>query len=152
MKYFAYGSNLNHSQMHNRCPSSTFLKRVKLNNYQLVFDGFSGKWKGAVANIVKCHGEYVWGGLFKINKDNKAALNCYEGYPQNYDCEEVSVVDDSNNVYIAITYCRFPREVGYPSAEYLDVIIRGTHDCLLPSDYIAKLKSVKTISKFTGLK
>lgn len=85
MLYFAYGSNMNHMQMRQRCPSSKYIKRVCLKDYKFVYDGYSSKRGGAVANVVKLRDNVVWGGLFEINKDNLAALDCYEGYPDSYD-------------------------------------------------------------------
>ena len=35
--YFAYGSNLHHSQMKRRCPNCRFIKKITLNNYKLTF-------------------------------------------------------------------------------------------------------------------
>ena len=37
MLYFAYGSNLNHFQMKNRCKDSKFIKVIDLNNFKLTF-------------------------------------------------------------------------------------------------------------------
>ena len=35
--YFAYGSNLHHSQMKKRCPKCRFIKKHILHGYQLTF-------------------------------------------------------------------------------------------------------------------
>ena len=35
--YFAYGSNLHHSQMKRRCPNCRFIKKIILYNYSLSF-------------------------------------------------------------------------------------------------------------------
>ena len=35
--YFAYGSNLHHSQMKRRCPNCCFIKKIILYNYSLSF-------------------------------------------------------------------------------------------------------------------
>ena len=35
--YFAYGSNLHHSQMKKRCPNCKYIKKIILNNYRMTF-------------------------------------------------------------------------------------------------------------------
>ena len=37
MLYFAYGSNLHHFQMKQRCKDSVFLKKINLKNFRLTF-------------------------------------------------------------------------------------------------------------------
>ena len=37
MLYFAYGSNLHHSQMKKRCKDSIFLKKINLKGFKLTF-------------------------------------------------------------------------------------------------------------------
>ena len=37
MLYFAYGSNLNHQQMENRCDGAKYLKSYTLKGYKLCF-------------------------------------------------------------------------------------------------------------------
>ncbi len=137
MFYFAYGSNMKHKQMENRCPSSNFLRRAYLDGYHFVYDGHSSAWNGAVANIVKSNSSNrIWGGLFEINSDNLAALDCYEGYPKSYDRVELDIKDDRDTVYRAIVYFRTDEKLGKPSDEYRKTILRGSRDCDLPMDYV----------------
>ena len=71
-RYFAYGSNMNHEQMMLRCPSAIFLKRARLENHKFVYDGYSKKRNGAVANIIKSSGDIAWGGPRNDRNLNKA--------------------------------------------------------------------------------
>lgn len=70
--YYAYGSNMNHKQMKERCPDSRFLKRVYLKGYRFVYDGYSVIRKGPVANIIETKNgdDVVWGGLFEISEND----------------------------------------------------------------------------------
>lgn len=137
MLYFAYGSNMNHKQMKQRCPSSKFIKRIYKKGYKFVYDGYSKIREGAVANIVKSKGNVVWGGLFKINKDNLGALDCCEGYfSKIYDRKTIIVKDDKGKGYKAIVYFRTGKDVGAPHRKYRKIIIKGAKDCGLPKDYI----------------
>lgn len=50
--YFAYGSNMDINQMKDRCPDAEFMNVAYLKGYRFVYDGYSKKRRGAVANIV----------------------------------------------------------------------------------------------------
>lgn len=134
--YFAYGSNMNFKQMKERCPSSKFLKRVYLKGYKFVYDGYSPKRNGAVANIVKSPNGIVWGALFEVDKKAIESLDWYEGYPVNYQRKIVEVADDEGTRYKAFVYLRKALEKGVPSKEYKEVILEGAKHCGLPKEYV----------------
>ena len=134
--YFAYGSNMNHKQMKERCKSAKFLCRAYLENYDFVYDGYSSLRKGAVANIVPKEKSVVWGGLWEIDEEDMKKLDCYEGHPNVYTREKVIVKDDNNKEYCAIVYLRDPRELNNPSDEYRKTVIEGAITCGLPNEYI----------------
>lgn len=138
MYHFAYGSNLNHKQMNCRCPDNEFIKRVYLDNYKFVYDGYSSNWGGAVANILKSVDNIVWGGLYKISKSDLTNLDRHEGYPDSYDRKELKVKDDHGNTYKAKTYFRIGEKVGIPSDKYIKIIIDGVRDCNLPDSFVKK--------------
>lgn len=139
MKYFAHGSNMNHKQMVERCPEAKFVKRGYLENYCLVYDGWSVIRKCAVTNILYSKGDMVWGGLYEINQNDLAALDKREGYPDRYDKGEFEIRDDKGKPVKAIIYFRIGQKEGKPSEEYRDTVIQGAHDCGLPEDYISFL-------------
>jgi len=51
MLYFAYGSNLNHEQMQERCKDSKYIKNVFLKGYKLSFCAINRDY--GAANIIK---------------------------------------------------------------------------------------------------
>jgi len=138
MYYFAYGSNMNHEQMENRCPDSVFLRRCELDNYCFVWDGYSEMREGAVANILKSKEKSVWGGLYKISQNDLIKLDNWEGYPEAYNRNKVVVKDDAGREYSAIVYYRESRKKGEPSKEYFETVKKGAFDCNLPENYIKK--------------
>jgi len=135
MLYFAYGSNMNHKQMAERCPGSCFVKRVYLEGYKFIYDGYSDTRKGAVANIIEENGNIVWGGLFEIKEDDLRSLDRYEGYPRFYDKKIVKVKDEASNVYDAWVYFRTGMKQNRPSEVYRMVVLEGAKDCNLPDEY-----------------
>ncbi len=138
MLYFAYGSNMEHNQMlKERCPGSKFLGPACLSGYWFVFDGFSPRWKGAMANIVPSQEDEVWGGLFEITEENLRSLDHYLGCPKCYTRSvfEVERMGVKERVK-AWTYLREPQAAGFPSKGYLAAVLKGARDCILPEGYI----------------
>lgn len=136
MYYFAYGSNMNLSQMRKRCPGARFICRAYLSGYRFVYDGYSSLRESPVANIVEDTDGMVWGGLFEL--DDLSSLDRYEGYPHAYQREEKLVKDDQNNEYRAWVYLRKPLKEGTPHEKYRKAVCDGARDCGLPAEYIKK--------------
>jgi gamma-glutamylcyclotransferase (GGCT)/AIG2-like uncharacterized protein YtfP len=78
-KYFAYGSNLDLSQMKRRCPSSELLSKGSLPNYRIDFNRYSSGWGGGVADVVTAQGSEVWGLVFELSDADLERLDWYEG-------------------------------------------------------------------------
>ena len=93
--YFAYGSNLNQLQMSFRCPTATPIGAAVLRDYQLTERQF--------ADIDKCPGKAVSGGLWLITAADLHALDRYEGYPT--------------------FYMRYQGEVELPGGDTVDAIV-----------------------------
>jgi len=136
MLYFAYGSNMNHSQMLSRCPDSKFLQSAYIEEYALVYDGYSKTRNGPVANIVEELDSKVWGGLFEISDKDLRSLDRCEGYPRVYQRETLVIMGRDGKEYRAITYLRKDKLAGKPSESYRKVILQGAKDCGLPEEYI----------------
>lgn len=76
MQYFAYGSNMNHDHMRQRCPGIVSIGKLRLEGFRLVFDYH--------ADIIPTAGCSVHGGLWHITEAHEEALDRYEGYPDYY--------------------------------------------------------------------
>lgn len=76
MRYFAYGSNMNHDHMQQRCPGIVSIGKLRLGGFRLVFNYH--------ADIIPTAGCSVHGGLWQITEAHEAALDRYEGYPDYY--------------------------------------------------------------------
>jgi len=127
--YFAYGSNLNHKQMLERCPDSKPGFLATLHNYKLVFVGWSRQWRGGVASIKSFKGERVLGAIYEISERDLRRLDKYEGYPSNYNRLKVTVFSEDGKPIEAITYIKSGQlEETPPAREYLAVIQQGYRD------------------------
>ena len=139
MLYFAYGSNLNHQQMKNRCSGARYIKKHTLNGYKLCFSHKTNHSVYGHANIIKNKKSKVNGALWNITKNDEIELDGYEGVDYNYYQKEYFTFKGKKIlVYVQKVYY-FQK----PNSTYLHTIIEGYKDCGLD---IKKLK--KTISKY----
>ena len=118
--YFAYGSNINLDQMAFRCPAAQVVSPVTLNGYRLLFRG--------VATIVPDPVAQVKGLLWKLTPECERALDHYEGYPDLYEKQNVSVMDKAGKEYASMVYIMtrsLDRPPQYPYPSYYAGIVRG---------------------------
>ena len=113
MKYFAYGSNLNITQMQDRCPDAVKLQPFTLENYQLVFRYY--------ADIIPVAGQSVTGGLWEISKADEKYLDLYEGYPTLYEKYHVAGI-------MFYRMCEPGPAFAPPSSGYLNDLLQGMND------------------------
>ncbi|KAF8781710.1 Gamma-glutamylcyclotransferase like protein [Argiope bruennichi] len=73
--YFAYGSNMLKQRMHINCPSALFKCIGELKNFKLSSTDFAHSWKGAVATILECKNDSVWGVVWEISKEHEEKLD-----------------------------------------------------------------------------
>jgi len=134
--YFAYGSNMNTSQMRERCPTNVEgIGPAKLSDYEFGFDS------RGYANIRSKLGEFVWGFVWRIDEKCISSLDIYEGYPNTYGRKDVVVMGESQKMN-AFVYIQSENEFGgIPQIEYLNnKIISGAVENKLPSEWVDKLK------------
>ena len=79
MLYFAYGSNLSHEQMKERCKDSKYIKNFFLEGYKLSFCAINRNY--GAAKIIKNPDSTVPGGVWKISSSDEKELDYYEGFP-----------------------------------------------------------------------
>ncbi|MBC7171468.1 MAG: gamma-glutamylcyclotransferase [Polyangiaceae bacterium] len=127
MLYFAYGSNLDHDQMRARCAGAEPVARAVLPNHALAFGGFSHRWGGAVASVVRAKGVCVEGLLYEVGDMDLRALDRFEGHPFAYERVVRVVRDEHGRRRRAMTYMQPEEgfEAWAPPARYLGVLWRA---------------------------
>ena len=153
MLYFAYGSNLDPTQMRLRCPEARYIGKARLDGYRLCFPRWSKIRASAVAGLEPAAGEAVWGVLYEIGETDLARLDEREGYDKrrapvdnSHNRATVMVARHEGKVSEAETYVATPSaDAGLPSSEYIDYLLQLAVACDLPADYREKLKAVKTV-------
>ena len=134
MLYFAYGSNLNHSQMNYRCDNPQFIKKFNLRGYNLCFSNRTEEAVYGHANIIKNKNFNVPGAIWKISKKDEEALDEYEGVSYNYYKKEYFTLKQKRVlVYIQNIFLKKK-----PNSTYLHTIIKGYKDCNLDLNYLKR--------------
>ena len=129
MNYFAYASNLNRTQLAERCPASKPKFIATLPNYKLIFTGWSRKWQGGVASIKPLRGEKVIGVIYEISDRDLRLLDKHEGYPAIYNRLNMIAWTEAGEPIKAVTYIRIEQSQEIqPSQEYLAIIQEGYKD------------------------
>jgi gamma-glutamylcyclotransferase (GGCT)/AIG2-like uncharacterized protein YtfP len=131
MLYFAYGSNLHHTQMKRRCKDSIFLKKINLKDFKLTF-------RNMYSDIERKKNSIVQGALFEISKIDEKKLDVYEDYPTIYKKYYFTYYEKKIMTYTMTKKTLFT----FPSQRYLNIIKRGYKDCDLDKKHLKKaLKS-----------
>ncbi|HWP56834.1 MAG TPA: gamma-glutamylcyclotransferase family protein [Candidatus Acidoferrales bacterium] len=152
MLYFAYGSNMNWTQMQRRCPSARFVALAQLRNHRLAFPLRSKSRGCGTAGAVPAAGETVWGVVYEIHESEIAVLDRAEdfvpgGSENSYTREELEVypIENGGEPLRAAVYLPIPQaDPPLPSAEYKRLIVEGAKHWGLPADYIGRLEKVTT--------
>ena len=129
MLYFAYGSNLNHSQMKKRCKDSIFFKKINLKGFRLTF---RSKYRAADIEFKK--NSIVPGALFEISKSDEKKLDIYEDYPILYKKYYFTYYQKKVMTYTMTRKTSFK----FPTDRYLNVVKHGYQDCNLNNSYLKK--------------
>ena len=131
--YIAYGSNLNLSQMEQRCPTARVIGTSEIKDYELVF---RGSRYSAVATIEPCEGSSVPVLLWGIQPEDEKSLDRYEGYPNFYGKENMEIVLNGR-IVSAMVYVMAPgHELGIPSERYKISIEDGYMDAGFDTDIL----------------
>lgn len=145
--YFAYGSNMNWTQMQRRCPSSAFVCVGRLVNYQFGIARHSRLRDCGTANIFPAIGKEVCGIVYQVSKPDLAIL---DGFEDGYRRETVAVFDltDGNRRLNALVYiAEVENNVPLPNAEYKRLMIEGAKHWNLPASHLSMLESIQTSAR-----
>jgi len=142
---FAYGSNLDISQMKTRCPSSSFVCVAMLKNYRLDFRGYSGGWRGGVATITYAPGHVVPGVVYRMSACDLMRLDAYEGVPSVYARRVVRIKAARTSIKFHVFAYQLVGWRGYnmPGVEYAKKIMRAYESWGLHEYMVGLLSAVR---------
>ncbi|MFA5358131.1 MAG: gamma-glutamylcyclotransferase [archaeon] len=149
--YFAYGGNLSLEELGGRVGRKLKpLFAAYLPDSKLAFPRESKYQRGGVAGFVPAKGKKLWGAVFLLSiEEMEEKLDMHEGhYKDNkrssaYLKEEVKIMREEGRELSAITYVAAKTGDYCPSKYYLDKMIKGAEECMLPKEYISELKKIK---------
>lgn len=127
--YVAYGSNLNKEQMKYRCPSARFVGTSMITGYELQFKGYP---HGAFATITPKTDASVPVAVWEITKMDEERLDRYEGFPNHYFKQNISVMLGDAEVSAMVYIMDLKQEFGIPTKNYYEAVYKGYIDCNLP--------------------
>lgn len=151
--YFAYGSNLNRSDLLSskygfNSDELKFFSIAILDDFDLRFTRFSTSRKGGVLDIVRCKDSAIPGVLFEVvNEEAWRKLDAKEGAPRHYErvsCEFTSIDDV---IYEGTTYQVIHKlDFVKPRQDYIEIVRQGLIEFGLPDDHLnrAVLKKYPT--------
>jgi len=143
--YFAYGSNMLERRLKaaDRAPSARFTGTGFVTGRRLTFDkvGIDGSGKcdiEATGNAA----DRVYGVLFEISNEEKAALDRVEGLGKGYDEAAVRVLA-MDGAYDAVTYVALMKAADLkPYDWYRAFVVAGAVEHGLPDDYVDRLRAI----------
>jgi gamma-glutamylcyclotransferase (GGCT)/AIG2-like uncharacterized protein YtfP len=135
--YFAYGSNMNFTQMHYRCEGANYIGRARLDDWSYFINS------NGYAGIEISSGSQVFGCLWLLDQSHFKELDKYEAVEEGfYTRIEVLVFDEQSLTRKeAIVYLSNNREYGLPTETYQRGILQGAQQVGLPIEYSELLES-----------
>ncbi|KUH86112.1 MULTISPECIES: poly-gamma-glutamate hydrolase family protein [unclassified Mycobacterium] len=131
--YFAYGSNLNVSQMALRCPDAANPRPAKLADHDWLIN------QRGVATVEPFDGSEVHGVVWQLNDHDLAVLDSAEGVPVRYRRDRLTVHTDDGPAE-AWVYIDHRVEPGPPRPGYLERIVDGAMHHGLPQRWVDFLR------------
>jgi gamma-glutamylcyclotransferase (GGCT)/AIG2-like uncharacterized protein YtfP len=144
---FAYGSNMDLVQMHERCPGSPLSPVVaEARGWRLCFPRRSDRRKGGVGSIAEDKSVSVWGVVFSVTQQDLERLDRFEGVPAGaYKREPINVFDGHGTAMKVWAYKAVPQEPGSfkPHRDYIELYVRGAEHFGLPPEYVKCLEELR---------
>jgi len=134
--YFAYGSNLDKTQMGRRCPQAIRRSKAMLPGYRFIIN-----CRG-VASIVADDQSKVEGLLWVLTENDEKALDHCEGVSSGYyEKRWLDVIMPDSSEIKALVYIATTNVIGTPRHGYLEKIVTAAECLEFSSSYVEHLKS-----------
>ncbi len=145
--YFSYGSNLSSRRLLSRAPGARFVTVASLKGYHLRFH------KAGQDGSAKCDIEVsddplakVWGAVYSITRQDVLGLDKIEGRGDGYEQREVNLCTPTGGAICAFTYIATRIDPSLlPFHWYKEHVILGAREFSLPSTYIDKISSIRSL-------
>jgi len=133
MLHFAYGSNMSHEPMQQRCPDAQCLGRAVLRRHRFII------MANGYASIVPQPSGNVHGVLWRISPRDLAALDVYENVLGGlYSRSFLPVIRNSRSM-AALVYIGAEKREGAPRRGYMELVVDAARENDLPEEYVEQL-------------
>ncbi len=124
---FSYGSN-NPRQLTERIGATDGMVGAYASGHKRVFRGWSTRWGGGVASLVKDANRPAYGYAAEITTKQLSQMDRFEGVGLGkYDRKEIDVIIpdlSEDETYRAIAYVSTSHEFNQPSQDYLEAVAK----------------------------
>ncbi|HEY7433156.1 MAG TPA: gamma-glutamylcyclotransferase [Streptosporangiaceae bacterium] len=144
--YAAYGSNMDATQMAQRCPHSPQRGTGWLEGWRLTFGGEDIGWEGALATLVEDESQRVFVVLYDVPESDARTLDSWDGATLGYYRKLKVRVETLDGDELAWLYVLNAWEGGLPSARYLGILADAAEKAGAPADYVADLRARPCVS------
>jgi gamma-glutamylcyclotransferase (GGCT)/AIG2-like uncharacterized protein YtfP len=130
--------------MREQCPSATAVMLAELPNYRIEFRRYSTGMKGGVSTIMEAPGDLVKGVLYRVRRDEIAALDDLENLGQGLYRRQTFRVLGADGAWYPADLHRVVRPAG-PFAvapAYLALMLEGAREHGLGDDYVTRLEAL----------
>jgi gamma-glutamylcyclotransferase (GGCT)/AIG2-like uncharacterized protein YtfP len=134
MLYFAYGSNLNSSQMKSRCPESKKIDVSILHGYQLLFRSHDGK--NSYLTIENIEQSTVPIGIYQITENDEKTLDCCEGVHSGSYRKEILEIELAGKKTKGLVYIMNDGKPLLPENKYYNKVLEGYRDFEFDKKYL----------------
>ncbi len=133
--YFAYGSNMDESQMAHRCPTAQLVGKARLSGYKFIIND------RGVASIIRSADNFVDGILWSVFPVDEESLDHYEGIASNFyfKTEITAENNQTGEQSTAMVYIASDDSLGQPYPGYLEKIIKAADRFKFDSNYKMEL-------------
>ena len=147
--YFAYGINMNITQLRGKCSRPVVLGIARLRGYRLAYYEHTTVWDGGMETIVPDEQAEVWGVLYQVDTADWEELDRWEDARMDgtgaYFHYPVEVLDEKQAAVAATVYLKARwGQQAVPGREYMALVIDGAQSHGLPDAYIQKLRELVT--------
>ena len=134
--YFAYGSNMDETQMCQRCSAgATIIGKTKLPNHRFIINS------RGVATVTPQPKSEVHGIVWEITNACEKSLDDCEGVKYGTYTKEMMPVEIANKSTSALVYIAKDNTHGSARSGYMEMIIAAAEKHRFPDKYIEELKT-----------
>jgi len=130
--YFAYGSNMDTTQMNRRCPENRLIGKAILPGYRWIIT------RRGYASVIPSQEDAVEGVLFEISETDEAHLDRYEGVGSGCYVKKMVRILHNGEIVHAMIYIDPVDEEGHPIEEYIRRINDAVRDAGLSEAYVKR--------------